>query len=76
MKAAHVGYGLLAAGTILQVVEGFAHADAVLNNTNFSDSAVGKLVTPVEGFLPISLGWTLIVVGAGLVWILPMVSKG
>jgi len=69
-----VGWTMLISGGVLQVLEGFAHADATLNNVEYNQTAVGKLVAPVETMLPISLGWTLIVIGASLVRVLPRIA--
>lgn len=70
-----IGWGLIIVGGVLQVSEGFAHADATLNNLQFSETAIGSLVAPVEAKLPTSLGWTLLIVGAGVLWVLPYLQK-
>lgn len=69
MTAKHVGYAMVIVGIPLQIVESMAKQSAILNNTNFSDSSIGKLVQPVENFLPVSLGFTLVIVGVGLIWL-------
>jgi hypothetical protein len=70
-----IGWGLILGGAGLQVIEGFAHADAQLNNIQFSETAVGKLVSPVEGKLPFSLGWTLLLSGAAVLWLIPLIKR-
>lgn len=71
----HLGYGLLIVGGLTQVAESYAQNSAKVTNVPFAQTDFGKIVAPVEAVLPFSLGWTLIIAGAGLVWLLPLVSK-
>lgn len=68
-----VGWWLLIGGGALQLAEGVGQADATLNNLQFSDTAIGKVVDPFEKFLPIPLGWTLVIIGATLIWVIPRI---
>jgi hypothetical protein len=70
-----IGWGLIIVGGVIQVAEGFAHADATLNNIQFSETAIGSLVAPVESKLPVSVGYSLIILGAGILWVLPYIQK-
>lgn len=70
------GWGFLITGGALQTVEGLAHADATLNNLNYNETAIGSLVDPIESMLPVSLGWTLIIIGASILWFVPWIKKG
>lgn len=70
-----IGWGLVILGGTIQIVEGFAHADATLNNIQYSETAIGGLLAPLEEKLPVSLGWTLLIAGAGVLWLVPLVSK-
>jgi hypothetical protein len=68
------GWGLIVLGIAVQVAESMAQSTATLNNTQFSASTIGKVVAPIEKYLPIQAGYSLIVAGAGVLWLLPLVS--
>jgi hypothetical protein len=71
MNSKHVGWLLLVGGAVVQVAETMGQAQANLNGLQFQDTTVGTLVAPIEKVLPVSLGWTLIISGAVVLWILP-----
>ncbi len=75
MNYKHIGTILLIGGGILIVVEATAGADAATNNVDFSQTAVGRIVYPVEQYLPISLGLALALMGAGIIWIWPWLRR-
>lgn len=75
MNRCGVGWSLVVLGIAVQIAESMAQSTATLNNTQFSASTIGKIVAPVEAFLPITLGYSLIVAGAGVLWVLPLVTK-
>ena len=68
MNKKTVGWGLVIGGGLLQVAEGLAHADAALNNLTYDETAIGSLVGGVENYLPVSLGWSMVIVGASILW--------
>lgn len=70
-----IGWGLIIFGAVLQVSEGLGQADATLNNIQYSETAIGKIVAPVEAKLPVSLGYSLLILGAGVLWVLPYLQK-
>jgi hypothetical protein len=76
MKA--LGYGLLVGGAILQTAEIMAKqtTNAAQGGQPFAETALGKFVAPIESKLPLSLGWTLVVIGAILVWVAPHLGIG
>lgn len=61
-----LGWGLVIVGTVLQMAESTAQASATLNNVQFSTTTIGALVTPLEKFTPLPLGWTLLLLGGGV----------
>jgi hypothetical protein len=75
MTRKQIGWAFLILGGTLQVAEGLAQADATLNGLQFNQTAIGSIVAPVEKVLPISMGWTVLLVGAALVWVVPWVEK-
>lgn len=68
-----LGWVLIAGGTALQVAEIMAKAqgNAALGGVIFEETAVGKVVAPIESHLPLPLGWTLVVAGVIIVWVIP-----
>lgn len=76
MNHKHVGWGLIVVGGLVQIAESSAQSSAALNNTQFSASQIGAIVTPIENYLPIQLGWTLVISGVLVLFVLPMISKG
>lgn len=73
-----VGYLLLGGGAILQVSESMAKAsvNSAQGNATFDQTPFGKIVAPIDSFLPVPLGWTLIILGAVIVWVLPHIGGG
>jgi hypothetical protein len=63
----YLGWGLVATGAALQFVESSDKAAAASNNTNFSATTLGAFIGPIETFLPISLGYTLVLLGGVIV---------
>lgn len=58
------GWGLVIVGGLLQAVETMQKANATVNNVPFNTTAYGKLIGPVEEVLPAPLGWSLVGIGA------------
>jgi hypothetical protein len=71
MNAKHAGWVLLVGGAAVQIAETMGKASAQLNGLQYQDSKIGAVVAPLEKILPLSLGWTMIMVGAALVWVVP-----
>lgn len=71
MEHHQFGYVLIAGGAVLQIAEAMAHSSATLNNITFPETPVGKMVAPLETILPLSVGWTLILAGVALCYVLP-----
>lgn len=69
-----IGWGFLVIGAVVQVVEGLAQADATLNNTSFDQTAAGVILAPIDKMLPVSLGYTLMITGALVLWVAPLVG--
>lgn len=57
------GWILVISGVALQIIESMQQSSAQLNNTQFATTTIGAIVTPIEKFLPISLGLSLILAG-------------
>lgn len=62
------GWGLIIAGGLLQAVETMQKADAAVNNVPFNTTGYGKIIGSVENYLPASLGWSMVGVGAVIVY--------
>lgn len=70
-----IGWGLLVTGAVLTVAEHMAQADATLNNVQFSETKLGQIVAPINAKLPMSLGLLLLVSGAAVLWLMPLIVK-
>lgn len=71
MTTSHLGWGLVIGGIAVQALESMAQSDATLNNTTFANTGIGKLAAPIEKFLPVSLGFSMMLVGVACLWVLP-----
>jgi hypothetical protein len=74
MNRKTIGWGLLVVGAAVQILEGFGQADATLNNVSFDQTAAGALLAPIDNMLPVSLGYTMIIAGALVLWVAPLVG--
>ena len=70
------GWILLAGGAALEIAEIMAKSqtNSAQGNATFDQTALGKLVAPIEQVLPLSLGWSLIAMGAIIVWVIPYIG--
>jgi hypothetical protein len=66
-----LGWTLIAIGAATEVAEMVAKNDAALKNLQFQDTKVGMITAPIEKVLPVSLGLSMIIVGAAILWIMP-----
>ena len=66
MNTKTLGWGLLIGGTVLQAAESTAQSSATLNNTLFASTTIGAIVTPIEKFTPMPLGWCLLLLGGAI----------
>jgi hypothetical protein len=64
MNYKHVGWSLVIIGALVQTAEAMSKSSALLNNTQYSQTSIGQIVTPIEKFLPVTLGWTMIAGGS------------
>lgn len=62
------GWGLLVVGGLLQITETVQKADAMVNNVTFDKTPIGSILVPIENVLPIPLGWSLVGVGAAILY--------
>lgn len=62
------GWGLVIVGGLLQIVETTQKADATLNNVTFDKTPFGSWLAPVENVLPLPLGWSMLGVGAAIIY--------
>jgi len=68
-----VGWGLIIIGALVQASQAANQANAAVNNVSASDTNTGWLAQ-ANSYLPFPLGWSMMGVGAGLVWVVPLVS--
>jgi len=74
MTGKEIGIIAIVIGGGLQIVESMEKSSSVLNGTNFNQTTIGSMLAPIENVLPFSLGWTIVLIGAALVWIVPIVK--
>jgi hypothetical protein len=64
MNLKHVAWSLVIIGALVQTAESMSKSSALLNNIQYSQTSIGQVTTPIEKFLPITLGWTMIASGS------------
>lgn len=74
MTHRHLGWALLITGGVLSLAEGLAIADSNVSGIPVSQSAIGKLEAAIPNPTPFQLGTLVLLAGASVLWIWPLVS--